>query len=387
MIENKKYFVALVNSSKACQFTAYYHYSKQPFRQAKLNLGVFNKETQQLVGVMQWGRSFAKDIKLKRYVKEDIDINQYFELNRFCMAEDEGKNSESQALSLGIKYIKQYHPEIKLLVSYSGRREGKYGYIYQATNWEYLGYFLSNAFWNIDGIEKHTLTVQQEFQKYKKTNEDLKNYLNRTHSYAVQTWTKQFIYIQRLDKHLSPAIDPLPYPKPSNEFPIKTKEIVYCGGTIPNTKVEEKEVPLFFFEKNELLFSPHALRRQAQRERGEKIHIGTRNSVAQYDLSGNLETTYLNMTEAEKVGYYYDGVKAASKNNTIYKNKFFRLYPMNRTPPEKVELHYFCIINEKMFFKAKDVAEELHISRQAVYASKKRQGKYISGSPVIWGDL
>ena len=30
-------------------------------------------------------------------------------------------------------------PEIRLLVSYAGRKEGNYGYIYQATNWLYTG--------------------------------------------------------------------------------------------------------------------------------------------------------------------------------------------------------------------------------------------------------
>ena len=50
-------------------------------------------------------------------------------------------------------------PEIRLIVSYAGRKEGNYGYIYQATNWEYLGYFLSNGFWFLDGVELHQVTV------------------------------------------------------------------------------------------------------------------------------------------------------------------------------------------------------------------------------------
>lgn len=51
-------------------------------------------------------------------------------MNRFAMADSEIKNSESQAISLGIKWIKKYRPDIRLLVSYSGRIEGNYGYIY-----------------------------------------------------------------------------------------------------------------------------------------------------------------------------------------------------------------------------------------------------------------
>lgn len=75
------------------------------------------------------------------------------------MADSEGKNSESQAISLGIKWIKQNMPEIRLLVSYAGRKEGNYGYIYQATNWLYLGYFISNGFWIMDGREYHTANL------------------------------------------------------------------------------------------------------------------------------------------------------------------------------------------------------------------------------------
>jgi len=70
------------------------------------------------------------DIRLDRYVKEPLARENYLELNRFCMADSEGKNSESQAISLGIKWIKGNLPDIKLLVSYAGRKEGNYGYIY-----------------------------------------------------------------------------------------------------------------------------------------------------------------------------------------------------------------------------------------------------------------
>jgi hypothetical protein len=42
-----------------------------------------------------------------------------------------------------------------------------------------------------------------------------------------QTWTKQFIYIIRIDKKLTPATDPKDYPKPSNEYPIMVREEIY----------------------------------------------------------------------------------------------------------------------------------------------------------------
>ena len=50
--------------------------------------------------------SAQEGIRLDRYVQEPITKNEYLELNRFSMADSEGKNAESEAISLGIKWIK-----------------------------------------------------------------------------------------------------------------------------------------------------------------------------------------------------------------------------------------------------------------------------------------
>ena len=172
IVRNKKYYVKQLNSSKANKMTELYHYSGVGFKKSKLNLGVYRNEDRKLVGVMQWGCSFQEGILLERYVKEPITIDEYLELNRFSMADSEGKNSESQAISLGIKWIKTFRKDIRLLVSYAGRKEGNYGYIYQATNWEYLGYFVSKGFWFLDGEERHLLTLWARFSN-RKTNVEL----------------------------------------------------------------------------------------------------------------------------------------------------------------------------------------------------------------------
>ena len=227
MIENNKYFIDQINSTKANKMTALYHYSGVGFKKAMVNLGVFRKEDNKMVGVLQWGCSFQEKIRLDRYVKEPIDKNEYLELNRFSMADSEGKNSESQAISLGIKWIKKNMPHIRLLVSYAGRKEGNYGYIYQATNWEYLGYFISEGFWQVNGEERHLNTLWNRCKKHGNPNLTFLPCLCEMYEDVRKTWTKQFIYITRLDKKLTPASEILEYPKPSNEFPIKTKEYIY----------------------------------------------------------------------------------------------------------------------------------------------------------------
>ena len=52
MIENKTYFIDRINSSKANKMTALYHYSGVGFKKAILNLGVFRKEDNKMVGVL-----------------------------------------------------------------------------------------------------------------------------------------------------------------------------------------------------------------------------------------------------------------------------------------------------------------------------------------------
>lgn len=91
MIESKDYYIDLINSSKANKMTALYHYSGVGFKKAKINQGIYRKSDNLLVGVLQWGCSAQEGIRLDRYVKESITKDEYLELNRFCMADSEGK--------------------------------------------------------------------------------------------------------------------------------------------------------------------------------------------------------------------------------------------------------------------------------------------------------
>ena len=158
------------------------------------------------------------------------------------MADSEGRNSESQAISLGIKWLKKNRPDIKLLVSYAGRKEGNYGYIYQATNWEYLGYFVSNGFWSINGREKHSLTIYYTYNKYGNTSLPMIDSICEMYDDVRQTWSKQFIYIQRLDSSLTVASPILPYPKKDTEHPIVIKEKIYkqCDEATWEVKDDEE---------------------------------------------------------------------------------------------------------------------------------------------------
>ena len=295
------------------------------------------------------------------------------------MADSEGENSESQAISLGIKWIKRHMPNVRLLVSYAGRKEGNYGYIYQATNWEYLGYFISDGFWYVDGEERHLITLWSRYKKYGDPNLSFTEGLCNLYKDVRKTKTKQFIYITRLDKKLTPASPILPYPKPSNEFPIKIEEYIYKQNDeiFNNFVSKEKKMVEYYHVEETQLFSNATLIRRGEKEPQRP------KPVAVYDAGGNLETTFENVKSVNLSGYLESGIRESISSNKSYKNKYFRFY-YDDEPDETIEVPYICIIDEIPFNSYAEAGRYLGVSRQAIHSAWKRKAKTIGGKPVIW---
>lgn len=379
IVQNKNYFIAPVNSSKANKFTCYYHYSHVGFKKARLNLGIYDINTKKLVGVQQWGCSAQEKIRLDRYVKEPITTDEYYELNRFCMTDTEGKNAESQAIALGIKWIKRYQPQIRLLVSYAGRKEGNYGYIYQASNWEYLGYFVSNGFWRLDGQEIHQITIWYRYSHSQYTDLPMLDALCKLYNSVIQTWTKQFIYIWRLDSTLTPATPLLPYPKPSM-FLITDKIKVYKDEPYEKKEVEPQTIPNYVYNPNELLFSRTKLIRDGV------LNPRTINQykVAMYDLYGNL-VEIRNGLSSFQPDFLPASIKRSAMNNKTYKNHMFKIFPPEETDiPEEIEVPVIGIVNEILFTSYAEIGRYCGVSRQAVHDAWKRHSTNIHGYKITW---
>ncbi len=64
-------------------------------------------------------------------------------------------NTESYCISQSIKHLKKDMPEIQLLVSYADCSAGHIGYIYQASNWQYIGESSKEKKIFIDGKRQH----------------------------------------------------------------------------------------------------------------------------------------------------------------------------------------------------------------------------------------
>lgn len=385
LIHNQKYFIDQLNSSKAYQFMCMYHYSHIGFKAAKINLGIFDIETEKLVGVLQWGRAAASNIKLDRYVKEPIKIEEYLELNRFAMADSEERNSESQAISLGIKWLKRNRPDIRLLVSYSGRVEGNYGYIYQATNWEYLGYFISNAFWEIDGREYHMTTVAYRYKKFGNKNMSMVDYLCETYHNVMHYDSKQFIYIIRLDKKLTPASDILPYPKPTTEYPIQTKITIYQKDDNFVPEEIKPEIKEFYYDPEEPLFTNAYFRRH----NGVIPKPRPKIQLVVYNKEGKFEGIYdsIALFIKDNPNYCDSSIRESSKGNKRYKDKFFKIIKYKEEYPQQLQIDVLCWIDGIAFYKQKEIVAYTGVSRQAVSSCVKRKGKIIGGKEVIWNKV
>ena len=72
-------------------------------------------------------------------MKASLPDPNYFELVRLFSFDWCPKNMESYCISQSFKYIKENHPNIKVLISFADPDAGHHGYIYQATNWLYCG--------------------------------------------------------------------------------------------------------------------------------------------------------------------------------------------------------------------------------------------------------
>ena len=298
------------------------------------------------------------------------------------MADSEGKNSESQAISLGIKWIKKNMPHIRLLVSYAGRKEGNYGYIYQATNWEYLGYFISEGFWQVNGEERHLNTLWNRCKKHGNPNLTFLPCLCEMYEDVRKTWTKQFIYITRLDKNLTPASEILEYPKPSNEFPIKTKEYIYKQNDeiFNNYSLSPRENVEYYYEKDEKLFTNAALIRQGKLKKMTDRHI------AYYDIGGNLEGTAQSFKDINIPDYKIEGIRKSANTGSKYKQKYFRYYYEGEEPAENIEVPILCYIDEIPFISIAEMARYLGVTNQATSSAKQRRSKIIAGHNIEWID-
>ena len=201
-----------ISCRAARPYIATFHYSRTMPDSSRFAFGLYYRE--RIVGVCVFGMGCGKNQYTA--VCKDIKNGEYIELTRLWLEDTLGRNSESYFISRCLKLLPK---EIKLVLSFSDSKQNHFGYIYQATNWIYLGINGgAKMLINKDGYEAHPRLLGI----YKMRHKEYRNYDNeRLMALLGFSWVRggakhKYIYIRdkRLKKRL--ALKSLPYPKGEN---------------------------------------------------------------------------------------------------------------------------------------------------------------------------
>lgn len=227
----EEYIVNEIDSKTAGGLVRKYHYSGKVVANSKLHLGIQNP-CGTLLGVLQYGPPMNGE----KTACKISPFENMFELNRMVMVDSEPRNSESRAISLCNKWLRK-NTDIQWLLSFSDGKEGNVGYIYQATNWKYLGYRVSNSFYELDGDVVHSVTVWHRY-KEKHPDRDIKT----TNQILCDNFdnisiieSKQHIYVMPLYKNVKFNFPEQEYPKKETEPLILGRRWIKREGILDNT--------------------------------------------------------------------------------------------------------------------------------------------------------
>ena len=241
--ENKHYLMCEIPAKEAKELVRTYHYSGKVVPNSSLHLGVFDKVTRGLIGALQYGAPMNAR-RTPQLLVRDAGAGDMYELNRMAMRDDAPKLSESQAIGLSIKYIRRFIPQKKWLLSFSDGKEGNVGTIYQATNWDYYGYNVSDSFYDLDGVIMHNVQVWHKFREGDTSGRTTHEILYEHFDNVSKIESRQHIYIFPLVKNLPVLREKQTYPKRETE-PTITRRIYYKknGIVLPKRKVVEYAIP------------------------------------------------------------------------------------------------------------------------------------------------
>ena len=144
-----------IASSKAIKYACMkFHYAKA-VPNVQLAFAVFNSKNE-WCGVICYGVGATNNIASPYKLKQ----GEVIELLR--MALNGKQESTTKALSISLKLLKKYAPNVKIVVSYADSEQGHFGTIYQATNWIYTGYSTDTNL-IVNGERKHRRTLGSKF--------------------------------------------------------------------------------------------------------------------------------------------------------------------------------------------------------------------------------
>lgn len=124
----KDIVVKPIDRKDADRIVKTYHYSGKVVNNSQLHIGVFLGG--KLEGAMQFGPSLDKR-KIVGLV-EGTGWNEFIELNRMAFSDRLPRNSESRALAITFRMMRQFAPHIKWVISFADGTQSGDGAIYRA---------------------------------------------------------------------------------------------------------------------------------------------------------------------------------------------------------------------------------------------------------------
>lgn len=148
-----------IDKQTALEMVKTYHYSNALPSLNKHFVGFYLDG--ELVGVVTlgWG---TRPMHTIRRLFPSLETKDYYEIGRMCMTEEMPRNSESQMLSMLVKWVKVNCPEVKVLFTWADGMMGKPGYVYQASNFLYAGHIITD-FYLKDGVKIHPRQTRKIF--------------------------------------------------------------------------------------------------------------------------------------------------------------------------------------------------------------------------------
>lgn len=153
--------VVEIDKHTAINFVHQFHYSKILPRLTKYYLGIY--ENDELLGVftLGWGTQPLHTIK-KIFYKHDMVSENYIEIGKMCfLPKCNNSNFGSRAIKEVVKWLKS-NTNIMFLYTLADGIMGKCGYVYQASNFIYIGKFKTSVYMNTHTGEKiHPRSAKQ----------------------------------------------------------------------------------------------------------------------------------------------------------------------------------------------------------------------------------
>jgi hypothetical protein len=140
-----------VRKDIAIDFIQKHHYSPVLPRLTKHYLGFYLEGELRGVLTLGWGTQPKGTIN-KMF--EGLESQHYFEIGKMCMDDDMPKNSESQMMSLTVKWMKE-NTDCLFLYTMADGIMGKCGYVYQASNFYFGEKYLTDVYMMDNGEKLH----------------------------------------------------------------------------------------------------------------------------------------------------------------------------------------------------------------------------------------